>query len=113
MKYILAGTAFALMASIAHAQQTALDLALARTPVPCGGADNIASAVFDTNDAGQRIVRVRCRAGGLFNNGGTAPEGAPATNFGFLAPVLGIGLAGAALGLGGGGGGGSSTPDTQ
>ncbi|TNF19035.1 MAG: hypothetical protein EP318_16355 [Rhodobacteraceae bacterium] len=109
MKFILAGTAFALMASVAHAQQTALDLVLAQTPVPCGGSDNIAAAEFDTNDAGQRIVRVRCRSAGLFGN---APAGAPATNFGFLAPVLGIGLAGAAVGLGGGGGG-SSSSDTQ
>lgn len=109
MKFILAGTAFALMASVAHAQQTALDLALAQSPVPCGGSANIADASFDTNDAGQRIVRVTCQPSGLFGN---APAGAPATNIGFLAPVIGIGLAGAALGLGGGGGG-SSSSDTN
>lgn len=108
MKKFLAGAALALAAtSAAQAQTTALDIALAQTPVPCGGA--IASANLETDASGQTILRVLCRPTNPFNN---APAGAPATNIGFLAPVVGIGVVGAALGLSGGGGG-SSTSDTQ
>jgi hypothetical protein len=107
MKIILASTVLALAATVSHAQTTALDLALAQTPVPCEG--NIASARFETDDSGQTLLRVLCQPTGLF---GDAQAGAPATNVGFLGPVIGIGVVGAALGLSGGGGG-SSTSDTQ
>ncbi|WP_323764772.1 hypothetical protein [Marinovum sp.] len=107
MKVFLAGTALALAATAAQAQTTALDIALAQTPVPCGGA--IASAQLETDASGQTLLRVLCQPRSPFGNAGA---GAPATNIGFLAPVVGIGIAGAALGLSGGGGG-SSTSDTQ
>ena len=53
MKIILASTVLALAATVSHAQTTALDLALAQTPVPCEG--NIASARFETDDSVRRF----------------------------------------------------------
>lgn len=117
MKVILVGTAFALMASVAPAQETALDYALAQDPVPCGGADNIEKAEFHIETKGARVLRVTCKKRGLFAGAGAgAPAGAPATGFvpafGLLGPILGIGAAAGAVALAGGGGG-SSTSDTQ
>ncbi len=66
MKVILAGTALALMASVAQAQQTAMDYALAQNPVPCGGAENIENAEYHIETKGARILRVTCKKRGLF-----------------------------------------------
>ena len=113
MKKILIGVAFALTATVAHAQGTAMEIATAQVPAPCGGVALISSAEFVVTDSGANAVRVVCVPGAA---GGGAAPGAPATGFvplvGVLGPVLGIGAVAAAVGLGGGDGG-SSTSDTQ
>lgn len=116
MKLILAGTALALMASVAQAQQTALDVALAQNPAPCGGAANIAAAQYDTNEMGQDILRVTCGTNTrstLSTQGTTPPPAGPLVGLGGLAPVIGIAVVGAGIALSSGGGGGSSSSDTQ
>jgi hypothetical protein len=114
MKFALTSTALVVAASMVQAQQDPMQVAMAMDTVPCGGSDNIANAVYDTNDAGQQVLKVECARRGLFAE--TAPAGAPATGFvpafGVLGPILGIGAAGAAVALGVTGGG-TSTPDSN
>lgn len=121
-KSFLAAFVLCAMVSPVQAQeQTALQLAMAQNPVPCGG--NIVRAQFATNSEGQRIVRVTCRARGLFGGAaaaggagaaGAAAAGATATNIvpliGALGPAVGVASFGAVLAAANAG---SSTPDTQ